>query len=129
MCKFCQRNEALVILETKLSVIIANYFPLGKISLLAIPKRHVASLTELSPEELHDLIDLVALASNKIKAVAEPEGLNIFLNEGKIAGQSIEHLHFHIVARYLDDGLENFRRNGDRIPISREELHALKELF
>jgi len=129
-CKFCgSLDTSLIILITPLSYVIANYYPMGALSLLAIPRRHVESITELTFEESADLMEITALAVNNIKLKLKPEGVNIFLNEGKIAGQSIEHLHFHIVARNTGDGLENFRCNNKRQAITITQIDAIRELF
>jgi diadenosine tetraphosphate (Ap4A) HIT family hydrolase len=129
-CKFCgSLDTSLVILTTPLSYVIANYYPMGTLSLLAIPRRHVKTITELTFEESADLMQITALAVNNIKLKLKPEGINIFLNEGKIAGQSIKHLHFHIVARNTGDGLENFRCNNVRKAITMEQINTIKELF
>ena len=59
-----------------------------------------------------------------------PQGLNVFLNEGLIAGQTLEHLHWHVIPRTENDGLENFKRKpGERFEITEEELKALAEIF
>lgn len=129
MCIFCKVDKNLVLLESKHSTVLANYFPLGKYSLLAIPKSHKDSITQLTAEELSDLIEIIALAVNNIKSVVNPEGIIVFLNKGEIAGQTIPHLHFHIVARENSDGLENFKRNGEKEAISEEDLRTLKNLF
>lgn len=129
MCIFCLINPDLILLESENSVLIANYYPIGGLSLLAVPKAHVSSITELSSEALKDLMDLIALAANIIKEKTNPEGLNIFLNEGVIAGQSLSHLHFHIVARSKNDGIKNFERSGPRKIITKEDLVIIKRLF
>ena len=129
MCVFCNLNQDVILLESKYSILFANYFPLGDFSLLAIPKRHVYSITGLSIEESADIMQIMTLAVNNIKAVIKPEGINIFLNEGEIAGQTIPHLHFHIVARNNGDNLENFKRNGEKRAITKEELILIKNLF
>lgn len=128
-CVFCQLNKDLILLETSHSILVANYFPLGSLSLLAIPKRHIQSITDLSTKETIDLMGIITLATRKIKTKAKPEGINIFTNEGEIAGQTIPHLHFHIVARNNDDGLENFKRKGEKKTITPEELKLIKGYF
>lgn len=131
MCIFCQSelNEKFVLLETKFSLLIANYFPMGAMSLLAIPKRHVESITRMSPKELSDISQLIALAVNKVKAEIRPEGLNVLLNEGEIAGQTVNHLHFHIIARQENDGVSNLMRTKEKVAITAEQLAAIKALF
>lgn len=129
MCEFCNINKKLILLESEHSLVLANYFPMSKGNLLVIPKRHIYSITELSEEEATDIIKVVSLATNNLKAGFKLDGVSIFINEGEIAGQTIPHLHFHIVARTFGDGLKNFERNGDKAAISNEELELIKDLF
>ena len=129
MCVFCNIDKNLVLLESKYSIVLANYFPLGKYSLLATPKNHLYSITDLTIEESNDLMQIIALAVNNIKSAIKLEGVNVFLNEGEIAGQTVPHLHFHIVARTKNDGLENFKRKKKKIAISKKDLEILKNLF
>ncbi|MFA5131394.1 MAG: HIT domain-containing protein [Patescibacteria group bacterium] len=129
MCVFCNLNKDLILLESKYTVLLANYFPLSDFNLLAIPKRHVYSITDLSIEESADIMQVMALAVNNIKTAIKPEGVNMFINEGKIAGQTIPHLHFHIVVRNTNDNLENFKRNGEKKAITKEDLVLIKTIF
>lgn len=130
-CKFCgDLDTTLIIDQSTFSLIIANYYPMGIMSLLAIPKRHIASITEMTIEENADIMQLIVKTVTRIKEKLNPEGINVFLNEGAIAGQSISHVHFHIVARKTDDGLENFhRKEGPKKAISIIELNKLKTLL
>jgi len=125
----CGINKELILLTSDHSVVLANCFPIGDFSLLVVPKRHVYSITDLTAEELSDMAQTIALATNNIKANLNPEGANIFLNEGEIAGQTIPHLHFHIVPRTNGDGLENFKRNGEKIRLSADKLESVRSMF
>jgi len=129
-CKFCgSLNTSLVILTTPLSQIIADYYPMGTLSLIAIPRRHVKSITELTFEESADLMQIIPIVIANLKEKLNPEGINLFLNEGLVAGQSIDHLHFHIVVRNTGDGLENFRSDTVRQVITMEQIDKIKALF
>lgn len=131
MCVFCEKeiNRDLILIETDYSLLIANKFPLGNSNLMAIPKRHVESITELDSNEIKDIMDLIVFATSKIESSFKPEGFNIFINQGLIAGQTISHLHIHIVPRSEKDGLENFKRNGEKKEITEKELEELKRIF
>lgn len=128
-CIFCGTNHELTLLTSDHSVVLANCFPIGDFSLLVVPKRHVHSITDLTAEELSDMIQTIALATNNIKASLKPEGVNTFFNEGEIAGQTIPHLHLHIVPRNSGDGLENFKRNGEKIRLSADKLKSVRSMF
>ncbi|MBN2884719.1 HIT domain-containing protein [Patescibacteria group bacterium] len=122
-------NKDLILLESKYSVLLANYFPLSDFNMMVIPKRHVYSITDLSVEESTDIMGIITMAVNNIKTLVKPEGINVFLNEGEIAGQTVPHLHFHIVARNSNDVLENFKRNGEKDLITTDQLKLIKSLF
>jgi diadenosine tetraphosphate (Ap4A) HIT family hydrolase len=130
MCIFCEVDKNLIARESVWCYLIANFFPLGNlISLLAIPKRHITSIADLTIDEMSDLMQLVADATKKIKEGINPEGINIFINEGKVASQTVSHLHVHIVARKENDGLENFKCTKERHQITKEQLEFVKEIF
>lgn len=129
MCKLCSIDQNLILLESEYSILLANYYPIGFLSLLAIPKRHVYSITDLTIDEANDLTEMVRFGFNNIKSQINPHALNAFFNEGEIAGQTIPHLHWHIVARMENDGLENFKRNGEPTVITEEQLTLAKKCF
>jgi len=131
MCVFCKDeiNTGLVVTESKFSRIMANYFPMGIMSLMVMPKRHFSSLAEISPDELHDLTEMLAHATDKIRRKVKPAGLIILMNEGEIARQTVPHLHFHVIARGANDGLENMKRTVQKMPITSRQLMEIKTIF
>jgi histidine triad (HIT) family protein len=72
--------------------------PKAPVHVLIIPKKHISSLSELKPEdkELVGEIFLIAPKIANIKQVAE-SGYRILVNKGKDAGQTVEHIHFHLM--------------------------------
>lgn len=83
---------------------LLNRFPYANGHLLVAPARHVGCITDLDPVELHSLMDLVQISAAIVKDTLNPDGLNIGLNIGRVAGAGIEdHIHFHIVPRWQDD--------------------------
>ena len=81
-----------------------NRFPYVNGHLLVAPVRHVPSLDELGADELLDLLLVVRGAMGGLKGLMSPEGFNVGLNLGKVAGAGVEeHLHFHIVPRWNGD--------------------------
>jgi diadenosine tetraphosphate (Ap4A) HIT family hydrolase len=105
-CKYCdedyQKSDR-TILENNL--FFANYdnhpVNLGHVKLIS--KRHVNSLCELSNQELTAMIDLMIKIKELIDKEYHPEGYNIGINEGKAAGQTVFHLHVHLIPRYEGD--------------------------
>ena len=67
---------------------------------LVIPKKHVRNLSEADDETLFSLIVRVRRIAGHIKDALGADGFNILQNNGEAAGQSVHHLHFHIVPRY-----------------------------
>lgn len=82
-----------------------NAFPYGTGHTLVMPYREVADLEDLDAAETTELWATVADAVRAVKAAYEPGGVNVGLNLGRAAGGSIsEHLHVHVVPRWVGDG-------------------------
>jgi diadenosine tetraphosphate (Ap4A) HIT family hydrolase len=71
--------------------------------LLIIPGRHVASVFEATSIEIPDLWNLVCRAKEYLDQKYSPDGYNIGINDGESAGQTVMHLHIHLIPRYRDD--------------------------
>ena len=83
---------------------VLNTYPYTGGHLLVVPYRQCSDLNELTDEELADLMRLTRRCRNALAQVMKPDGFNIGLNLGKVAGAGIqEHLHLHIVPRWLGD--------------------------
>lgn len=129
-CPFCHPDNNLILLEWEHSILLANLFPLGSLaSLLVVPKDHFPSIIDLPSYKSANLWTLVEWAHAGLKGALNPKGVNIFLNDGEIAGQSIPHLHVHIVAREANDGLENFKRFGEKTLITEKQTAAMRKIF
>lgn len=70
---------------------------------LLIPRRHVQSFFDLSGEEQSDLLGLLGRARAALQAQHQPDGFNIGINDGSAAGQTVMHLHVHLIPRYAGD--------------------------
>jgi diadenosine tetraphosphate (Ap4A) HIT family hydrolase len=68
-----------------------------------LPKRHLATIAELSHEELSGLFELAETIKGALTKVFGAEGFNCAFNQGEVAGQSIPHFHLHIVPRMRGD--------------------------
>ena len=109
-CIFCpgadrsQDEERLILFIGNLSIVLMNRFPYINGHLLIAPLRHVSTLDALLPKEKLDLITRVESSIGVLKEVLRPEGFNIGLNMGKVAGAGVEdHIHLHIVPRWIGD--------------------------
>ncbi len=91
------------IAETERSVAVADNYPVSDGHSLLIPKRHVSSLFGLSEEEALDLYRLLLNVRQVLQEQFRPDGFNVGVNEGKAAGQTIPHVHVHVIPRYVGD--------------------------
>jgi ATP adenylyltransferase len=86
------------------SFTVLNRYPYNSGHVMVIPRSHVATLEDLSPEEFADLHEELRLAARVLRSVYRPEGMNVGMNLGRIAGAGIaDHLHYHIVPRWGGD--------------------------
>lgn len=106
-CVFCgalKNTEGLTLYKGNSSLVVMNKFPYSNGHLLVAPVRHISKLQQLSVEEKGNLLDTVDKAIGIVQEVMSPDGFNVGLNLGKVAGAGIEeHLHFHIVPRWYGD--------------------------
>lgn len=109
-CIFCNRVSGepsldnLVLFKGVHSFVILNKYPYNNGHLMVVPYKHTADLSQLTHDELTDLILNVSKAIDKLKIAYNPQGFNIGMNLGTVAGAGIaEHLHWHIVPRWGGD--------------------------
>ena len=103
-CPFCKaESERDIIASSSLSVAFFDGFPVSPGHALIIPKRHVASFFDLSKEEQLDLLNLADRVERIVEQRYHPDGYNIGINVGEAAGQSIFHVHMHLIPRYQGD--------------------------
>jgi histidine triad (HIT) family protein len=79
--------------------------PLALGHTLVIPKRAVPRLADLTPDEAAELARVLPDLVRKIAAAVEADGCNVLLNDGRVAGQEVPHVHVHIIPRRAGDGL------------------------
>lgn len=96
-------RAALILHRSRLSYLVLNKFPYNPGHLLAVPFRAVADLAELTPAGRADLMEIITLGKEVLRAAVKPDGFNIGFNLGSAAGGSIPHLHAHIVPRWKGD--------------------------
>ena len=103
-CPFCKaESERDIIASSSLSVAFFDGFPVSPGHALIIPKRHVSSFFDLSQEERQDLLNLADSVKQIVEERYHPDGYNIGINVGEAAGQSIFHVHMHLIPRYQGD--------------------------
>ena len=108
-CVFCNLDsEKKLISETATAVAFLDSFPVIPGHTLIVPKRHVADYFELTIHEQRALWLLVNRCKTLIQKRFSPDGFNVGINVGEAAGQSISHVHIHLIPRYKGD-VENPR--------------------
>ncbi len=81
-----------------------NLYPYNNGHLMIAPYEHISALDELSPETLADMMAQAQLAMKALRQALKPDGFNMGMNQGKIAGAGFaDHIHFHIVPRWNGD--------------------------
>ena len=106
-CFFCRmlKNDTKkeILAQNELAVIIRDTKPVSDGHSLIIPRRHVSSFFDTSPEERIALMDLLDLTKEDLDRKFSPDDYNVGINDGPLAGQSIPHLHIHLIPRYRGD--------------------------
>lgn len=102
-CPFCHLAAADIVATNAFHVVIRDRYPVSLGHSLLIPKRHVASLFELTTEEFTALYELLQLTRDQLTQAYAPDGFNIGVNVGAAAGQTVFHLHMHVIPRYHGD--------------------------
>ncbi|WP_045222583.1 HIT family protein [Desulfonatronum thioautotrophicum] len=109
-CIFCLSESTahdqsqLVLVRGKLCFVIMNRYPYANGHLMVAPYRHVSDLTELNEAEAAELTTWLQHAVRILREAVRPDGFNIGLNLGDVAGAGIQdHLHMHIVPRWHGD--------------------------
>lgn len=102
-CPFCTLPEDRILLADPLAVMIRDAYPVSPGHALIIPRRHVASFFDVTDAERQSLLSLLDGARLKLDAEFRPDGYNIGINDGPTAGQTVPHLHIHLIPRYHGD--------------------------
>jgi diadenosine tetraphosphate (Ap4A) HIT family hydrolase/5-methylcytosine-specific restriction endonuclease McrA len=121
-CVFCNNCAGRIIAENELCFAIRDGFPVTDLHTLIIPKRHVADYFDLHQPELNAIHDLLSRQRQSImhedKSVT---GFNVGINAGKSAGQTVFHVHIHLIPRRNGDVEEP--RGGIRGVIPRKQSY------
>jgi ATP adenylyltransferase len=108
-CIFCEKlkkkkdEENLILYQTRYAFVMMNRFPYNNGHVMVVPKRHCLDLDELNDHELRELFQLLKDSTQILKSSLRPHGFNIGINIGRAGGAGEEHIHFHIVPRWIGD--------------------------
>ena len=102
-CRFCNLSSTDIVIANELAVVSRDSYPVSPGHTLVIPKRHVGSFFDTTTEERLALLELIDKAKLGLDREFHPAAYNLGLNDGPAAGQSIPHVHFHLIPRYEGD--------------------------
>jgi ATP adenylyltransferase len=107
-CIFCSIptwvEDELVLARGTLAYVVLNKYPYNPGHLLVVPYRHTADVEDLTDEENLELQSLLQRSVRALRKEADPNGFNIGMNLGRIAGAGIpDHVHWHVVPRWGGD--------------------------
>jgi len=103
-CKALAEQDNLTLYKGNMTMVVMNKFPYINGHLLVATTKHISTLNQLGKGEMGDLLETVEQSVGILKKAMSPDGFNIGLNLGKVAGAGVEeHLHFHIVPRWFGD--------------------------
>jgi ATP adenylyltransferase len=109
-CIFCtkpraeDRRENLVLAVTRSTAVLLNRYPYNNAHVMVAPLRHTADLDALTEAQRRDLWETLRRAIGILRRVVQPDGINVGLNLGEVAGAGVaDHLHWHVVPRWKGD--------------------------
>lgn len=103
ICPFCPPPPSRVFLETPDFLALWDAYPVSPGHALVIPRRHVATWFEITNRERTALMAATEFVKAEIEKQHQPDGYNIGVNVGEAAGQTVFHLHVHVIPRYRGD--------------------------
>ena len=102
-CAFCSLAPDRLVLTSVHAVVIRDSFPVSPGHTLVIARRHVGSFFDVTDDERAGLLDMLLRAREGLEREFHPAGYNIGINDGAAAGQTVQHLHIHLIPRYEGD--------------------------
>ena len=124
-CRFClTKPNRRIMLEGKFGFAAFDLHPANEGHFLVIPYRHLPDYFDINDDELMELWQLVAKGKKIVDEKHNPDGYNVGINVGEWAGQSIPHLHIHVIPRYKGD-VEN-PKGGVRGVVPKRKLYTIK---
>jgi diadenosine tetraphosphate (Ap4A) HIT family hydrolase len=102
-CPFCTLEQDRILKQSDYAFMIRDNYPVSEGHTLIIPKRHVDSFFDLQAIEKAAILQLLDEAKETLDEEFSPDGYNIGINDGAAAGQTVMHVHVHLIPRYRDD--------------------------
>lgn len=108
-CIFCKivakQIPAAVVFEDESLIAILDVNPLAEGHLLVIPREHYEQIVDMPEETWAHVAASIPQLGRAVLSVSGAEGFNLLQNNGRVAGQAVNHVHFHLIPRRADDGL------------------------
>src|SRR6056297_620262 len=102
-CPFCELPQERVFYQDDLILCLWDAFPVSEGHALVITRRHVATWFDASEQEQAALVRGIEIARREIEKASQPDGYNVGFNAGEAAGQTVFHLHVHVIPRFRGD--------------------------
>ena len=130
MCIFCDiidhKIPSKVVYENDNVLAILDISQVTYGHTIVMPKKHVANILDADSETVKQCAEVISNLSKKIIRATKAEGCNILNNCGEVAGQTVHHLHFHIIPRYSVDDACQFICNKSKTQDLDEVLRTIK---
>lgn len=125
-CIFCKiangEMPAATIYENSDFRVILDVAPASRGHALIIPKEHFKDIFDIDAMTAGRMFSLATEVARAMKSVLKCDGMNIVQNNGIVAGQTVFHLHLHLIPRYENDGVKLAWEPGESIPSDLQEL-------
>jgi len=102
-CPFCHLHPERILIQDELTLALRDGFPVSPGHTLILTRRHIQSCAEATPEELAALLNTLGAARRALDLEFHPDGYNVGLNDGAAAGQTVMHVHVHLIPRFHGD--------------------------
>ena len=102
-CPFCTMPSERILASGKLAFVVMDGFPISPGHTLILPYRHVQSWFQTTPEERIEMLELMDAQKVELDRKRKPDSYNIGINDGPAAGQTVAHLHMHLIPRFQGD--------------------------
>ncbi|MBN2586026.1 MAG: HIT family protein [Candidatus Fermentibacteraceae bacterium] len=102
-CPFCNPEENRIIWKDENVYVLRDLYPVSPSHTLIIPFRHFASVFEATEEEMRSISMALLFRKQQLERSLAADGYNIGVNEGSAAGQTIHHVHIHLIPRFERD--------------------------
>jgi len=123
-CIFCEKPMDERLFTSRRAFACLDRHPVAPGHILVIPARHEASWFELNRREQQEMLEVLDQAREYLDARYSPDGYTIGVNEGAAAGQTVFHVHLHLIPRYVNDvedprgGIRGVLPGKQRYPIT-----------